>query len=137
MNPILLVLGGGAFAAPALRWAREAGLSAVLADPDARAPARRAASEFDPIPHDDVEAHVALARRLTKGGRIVAILAADRRALALLPALSSAIPGVLPERRALERLIDSAQTRRFLAEHGLAVAESPAPRAKKLDVFAF
>src|SRR5262245_26304728 len=135
MSPALLVLGG-LFAGPVLRWAREAGLATALADPDPHAPLRRAAEEFHPIPRDDAEAHAALARRLAKRGRLAGVHASAAEAFALLPALSEAAPGLLPARAVLQRLLSAAETRAFLEKRGLAVAHASEDEPA-LDVFAF
>jgi len=136
MTQALLVLGGDAFTAPVLRWAREAGLETVLADPDPHAPLRRAADEFHPIPPDDAEAHVALARRIAKTRRLAGVHA-GASAFALLDTLSEALPEVLAPRRALERLRLGPEARALLAERGLALAGAADTDDIALDVFAY
>lgn len=137
MSAVLLVLGGGALAAPALRWAREAGLDTVLADPDPHAVLRRAAHEFHLIPEGTREAHAALARRLARTRRLAGVLATTRAAFALLPGLSESVPGLYPSRAALERLRSPDETRTFLASKGLPVCAERPEGADALDLFAF
>ncbi len=137
MSHALLVLGGAPFTAPLLRWAREAGLDAVLAAADPHTPLRRAAAEFHSIPADDAEAHAALARRLAKDGRLAGVYAADARAFALLPAVAAAVPSLLASRRVLELLLRPGETRARLAASGLALANGPASDERELDAFAF
>ncbi len=136
MSSTLLVIGGGAQAAPALRWAREAGLCTVLADPDPHAPARRAAQEFHSIPARDAEAYAALACRTAKNGRLAGLLVTEPSRFALLPHLSDALPGLLPPRSTLEHLSSPERTREFLRGAGFAVCAT-APERIRLDLFAF
>jgi hypothetical protein len=137
MSPALLVLGGGPFTVPALQWAREAGLGAVLCHPDPRPGERRMAEDVQRVPREDVEAHVALARRLAKRDRLAGVHAADPEAFPLLARLAEAAPGALPARGALERLLDPMATRARLAQRGLALATAADYGARALDVFAF
>lgn len=137
MSHALLVLGGGAFVAPVLRWAREAGLEAVLVDADPKTPLRRLAAQFHPIPDDDAEALTALTRRLVKSGSLVGIHAADPRALARLAALAEAAPQLLPPRDVLQRMLVPADLRAHLAQRGIALAEREPGAERELDVFAF
>ncbi len=137
MSHALLVLGGGAFVAPVLRWAREAGLEAVLTDADPKTPLRRLAAQFHPIPNDDAEALAALTRRLVKSAQLVGIHAADPRALARLAPLAEAAPRLLPSRAVLERMLDPAGTHACLSQRGIALAEREPGAARELDVFAF
>ncbi|HEX6883595.1 MAG TPA: hypothetical protein VF530_09455 [Planctomycetota bacterium] len=139
MRSSLLVLGGGPFALPLLTWAREAGLEATLVDPETRAAARRAAHAFERIPADDAPAHAALARRLharalERGGRLAGVVATEERALALLPAVSEAVPGCLARRSVLEHLATPERARARLRERGFAVTEAA---AETLAVHAF
>jgi len=139
MRSSLLVLGGGPFALPLLTWAREAGLEATLVDPETRAAARRAAQAFERIPLDDAPAHAALARRLharalERGGRLAGVVATEERHLALLPAVSEAVPGCLARRAVLERLSAPERARALLGERGFAVAE-PAPESLTVHAF--
>jgi hypothetical protein len=136
MTHALLVLGGGALAAPALRWAREAGLTVVATDPDPHGRARRLAHEFHPIPFDDVEAQLALARRLERAGRLAGIHLADPRALRLAPWLADAVPGHLPPRRCLEVALDPVRSRELWFAQGLPVLDDDTARSR-YDVFAF
>jgi hypothetical protein len=136
MGPTLLVFGGGAHAAPALRWAREAGLHTILADSDTHAPARRAAQEFHSIPARDAEAHAALARRTAKTSRLAGVLVGEPSRFALLSKVTPAVPGLLPARPALERLSSPERTREFLRGAGFPVCEA-APERQRLDLFAF
>ena len=137
MSHALLVLGAGPFALPVLRWAREAGLRTVLADPDSHAPERRNADEFHPIPRDDAEAHAALARRMAKAGALAGIHATTSASFALLPALAEAVPSALAPRRVLERLLAPGGPREALVEKGLPVAHRPVAGERELDVLAF
>jgi hypothetical protein len=114
MSSSLLVLGGGPFSLPILCWAREAGLETHLVDADPRAAGRRVAHAFQTIPRDGSAALVPLARRLQaeahqRGGRLAGILATEARDLEQLPHLAEAVPGVLPRRAALERVLASAR----------------------------
>lgn len=136
MNHALLLLGGGTLATPALRWAREAGLRVILTDSDPHAPLRRAAHEFHLIPSDSGEALAALARRLSKEGRLAGILATDPASLAPLASVSE-VAKLLPPRATLERLRDPAATRVFLGDQDLAVGEPTGEDQPLLDVFAF
>jgi hypothetical protein len=142
MSTALLVLGGSALAGPALRWAREAGLRVILVDPDVRAPARRAAHEFQPLPHDDVAAHVALVRRLGSGDQgpldgLRGVLATEPRTVALLAPLAEALPGVLPPRRALERLHSEEETRAALGACGVPVSGPDPSGGRELDLLGY
>lgn len=136
MGASLLVVGGGTHVALALRWAREAGLDTILADPDPHAPARRAAQQFHPIPARDPEAHAALARRTAHNTRLAGILVAEPAHFALLPHLTAAVPGVLPPRHALERALHPERVREFLHGQGFPVS-TPAHERPRLDLFAF
>src|SRR5687767_1678589 len=136
MTAVLLVLGGGALAAPALRWAREAGLDTVLADPDPHAVLRRAAHEFHLIPEGAREACAALARRLARTRHLAGVLATTRQSFGLLPALSEAAPGVCAAHAALLRMQAPEETRAFLAAQGLPVcAERASNDVPVLDVY--
>jgi len=136
MGPTLLVVGGGWNALPALRWAREAGLATVLADPDPCTRARRAASEFRALPARDFESHAALARSLARHDRLAGVLVTEPSAVALLPALAEAVPGCLPPRGTLELLLSAPDVRAFLGSRGFAVREATAGRTC-FDLFAF
>lgn len=136
MQPTLLVIGGGTQVLPALRWAREAGLHAVLADRDPRAPARRAAEEFHSIPPGDADAHAALAQRSARNGPLVGFLLGEPGGFALLPRLSAAVPGLLPAPAALERIACPSRTGEFLRSAGFSVCAA-APEYARFDVFAF
>jgi len=135
MASTLLVVGGGPSAHPVLAWARAAGLATVLADPEPRARARRAADEFHVIPSDDVEAHAALARRLAQDRALADVLVTEPDRFALLPALSSALPGRLAPRRALELMLDAGRAREHLRALGLPVRVAASERML-FDVFA-
>jgi hypothetical protein len=129
MSPTLLFLGDGAFVAPALRFAREAGLETVLVAPDARASARKLASTFHALPLDDAGSIVALARGLKKDSQqrgLLGVVPADRAAARLLAPLAGAFPALFPHPRALERVLDPARTRGFLEERDVLAAEGGA-----------
>jgi hypothetical protein len=127
MTRTLLVLGGGALAAPALRFAREAGLAVVLADPDPRARSRRLAEEFHALPRGDADAYRSLVRRLARDGRLAGVHAADADSLALLPALADVAGDALPPRDVLAELTHDGGRAR-LAAGGLALAPEDAER---------
>lgn len=137
MSAVLLVLGGHALAAPALRWAREAGLHTVLAAPHAHAALRGSAHEFQPIPEGTRDAHAALAHRLARTRGLAGVLATTPATFGLLPGLAEVVPGVCPRRAALERMRTGDETRAFLAGQGLRVGGGENEGLAALDVFAF
>src|ERR1700752_858495 len=105
MSRALLVLGAPPLSAPALRWAREAGLLLVVVDPDARAAARRLAHEFQCLPPDDERALVALARRRGGGPARAGVLVGAPRWLASFARLGAGAPSFQPPEVALEPLL--------------------------------
>jgi hypothetical protein len=125
MPRTLLILGGGVLAAPALRFAREAGLAVVLADPDPRARSRRLADEFHALPRGDADSHRSLVRRLAREGRLAGVYAADAESLALLPALADGAGDILPPRGVLTELARDGG-RAKLAAGGVALAPEDA-----------
>lgn len=136
MSQTLLFLGGDSLAAPVLRWAREAGLRVALADPDAHAPLRRAADEFHLVPLHAAEAHVALAQRLARNGRLAGVLATGPASFPLLAPLAAAGIPRLSGARAIERLLDPRVTRDALRAQGFRVAEPSLDARSELELFA-
>ena len=135
MEQILLVLGAGKLEAPILRWAREAGLTTVATDADARVPARRLAHEFHALPPCDVDAHLALARCCVERGEVVGVHAGDARSLRLLARLADALPLPAPSGRALELAADVERARSAWRDAGLPVAGASSTAALEVTGF--
>ncbi len=123
MGQALLVLGGGRLRLPAVRFAREAGLRAVVADENPRASARRLAHEFHALAVDDVDALVALARGLSQQGGLAGVHCADEQALRALVAIRAATGVPAPAPEALERCLDRSRTREVLRKSGIPLAD--------------
>jgi len=131
----LLVLGGGSAARPVLQWAREAGLSTSLVDPDPRARCRALAERFHQIPLGDVEGHAALARRLARTG-LAGVLATDAAHRALQSRIAHHAPRHLPARTALEQL-QGDRGRAALERRGFPVAPETWAGPREIDVFGY
>ena len=134
MSRTLLVLGAGPLQIPALRWAREAGLTSVVTSADARA--KRLAGEFHSLSPCDVDAHLALTRVLARDGALAGVLVSDERGLRLLATLAGALALPVPPRAALALALEPARAREHWRAHGLVTNGSDEPR-ERFDVGGF